>query len=243
MFVTSIVLVYIETYNSHYTKLDFFCEFFRPPVLYFRETVTFILFYSLLIKEIALEKEVTNIHQPLIEACRRGDEAAPMKLYRLYYKAVYSISYRILANSFEAEDVMQETFLSAFEHIEQYKGEVSFGAWIKKIAINKSIDAVRSRPGFIDFDAEIPDLMADDDVQYSEYVNYRLEEIRLAIQKLPDQYRVILSLFLIEGYDHEEISQILGISYSLSRTRYSRAKKKLLRILSEQSVLKMFVPN
>ncbi len=133
----------------------------------------------------------------------------------------------------EAEDVMQEAFLSAFKKIETYKGEVSFGAWLKKIVVNRSLDYLKKRK--VQFE-EINERTT----QISDYQmgtkEIDMQMIRNAVQELPDGYRVVLSLFLIEGYNHDEISQILGISNSSSRTQLLRAKNKLKTILKDKEV-------
>ncbi len=133
----------------------------------------------------------------------------------------------------EAEDVMQEAFLSAFKKIETYKGEVSFGAWLKKIVVNRSLDYLKKRK--VQFE-EINERTT----QISDYQmgtkEIDVQMIKNAVQELPDGYRVVLSLFLIEGYDHDEISQILGISNSSSRTQLLRAKNKLKTILKDKEV-------
>jgi RNA polymerase sigma-70 factor (ECF subfamily) len=140
---------------------------------------------------------------------------------------------RIINNSTEAEDVMQEAFLKAFTKMETYKGEVSFGAWLKKIVINRSLDYLKKRKVKFEEIKEKTTQIADYQMEIKE-VNVEL--IKNAIQKLPDGYRVVLSLYLIEGYDHEEISEILGISNSNSRTQYLRAKNKLREILKDTEV-------
>ena len=133
----------------------------------------------------------------------------------------------------EAEDVMQEAFLSAFKKIETYKGEVSFGAWLKKIVVNRSLDYLKKRK--VQFE-EVNERTA----QVSDYQmgtkEIDVQMIKNAVQELPDGYRVVLSLYLIEGYDHDEISQILGISNSSSRTQLLRAKNKLKTILKDKEV-------
>src|SRR4030042_6645318 len=91
------------------------------------------------------EQKGFNIHKELIERCRSGDRLAQNELYKLYYKAMYNTSYRMLNDKVEAEDVMQESFLAAFLKIKSYRGEMSFGSWLKRIVINKTIDVLRSR--------------------------------------------------------------------------------------------------
>jgi RNA polymerase sigma-70 factor (ECF subfamily) len=181
-----------------------------------------------------------NIHHDLIEACKRQEQYAMYEIYKLYYKAMYNTSLRIVNNTAEAEDIMQDSFLDAFQKIEGYKGTASFGSWLKRIVINNSLDQLKRVTGlsFIEeYDAEIPDTGTD------EYDNtdYKIEEIKRAITQLADDYRVILSLYLLEGYDHEEIGNILGISNNTSRVRYFRAKNKLVELLQESRIRKMII--
>ena len=146
---------------------------------------------------------------------------------------MYSICLRIINNETEAEDVMQDAFLNAFKKIDTYKGEVSFGAWLKRIVINRSLDVLKKRKVKFEEINEKTNQIADYQMEIKE-VNVQL--IKDAIQKLPDGYRVVLSLYLIEGFDHEEISEILGISNSNSRTQYLRAKNKLRELLKDTEV-------
>ena len=146
---------------------------------------------------------------------------------------MYSVCLRIVNDDMEAEDIMQEAFLSAFSKIETYKGEVSFGAWLKRIVINRSLDYLKKRK--VKFE-EINERCIEVAEHEMELQQVNMEAIKKAIQQLPDGYRVVLSLFLIEGYDHEEISQILGISNSNSRTQYLRAKNKLRELLKDKEV-------
>lgn len=182
-----------------------------------------------------VEAAFRNLHQDLLDGCKAGDQRAQFQIYKLYYKAMYNTSLRIVNDSMEAEDIMQESFLSAFEKIDTYSGTVSFGAWLKKIVINRSLDSLSRRKGIfedIDQHTGLRD-ESDDDVMRKKEMDLKVEEIREAIEKLPDGYRIILSLYLLEGYDHDEISEILGISSSTSRSQLSRAKQKLIAELNE----------
>lgn len=174
-----------------------------------------------------------NIHQEIIDQCKEGSQKAQFQLYKLYYRPMFSICMRLINNAAEAEDVMQEAFLNAFTKIDTYKGEVSFGAWLKRIVINRSLDYLKKRKVKFEEINEKTNQIPDYQMEIKE-VNMKV--IKDAIQKLPDGYRVVLSLFLIEGYDHEEISQILGISNSNSRTQYLRAKNKLKELLKDTEV-------
>ena len=180
-----------------------------------------------------MEKLYKNIHQDIIDRCREGDEKAQFQLYKLYYKSMYSVSVRIVNDVMEAEDVMQEAFLSAFKKIKTYKGEVSFGAWLKRIVVNRSLDYLKKRK--VQFE-EINDRTSQiEDYQMSTQ-EVDVKVLKAAIQDLSDGYRVVLSLYLIEGYDHDEISQILGISNSASRTQLLRAKNKLREMLKGKEI-------
>ena len=172
----------------------------------------------------------------LIEACKRGDQKAQFELYRLYNAAMYNTTLRIVRDPDDAEDVMQEAFLKAFVKLKSYRGEVSFGAWLKKIVINKALDFLRLKKERISLDelSEIEE--PEDDGGGTIEVAYEAEIIRKAILALPEGYRIVLSLILLEGYDHEEVSGILNISNATSRTQYHRAKKKLIELMKKMNM-------
>ncbi len=175
-----------------------------------------------------------NIHHDLIEKCRAQDQSAQFEIYKLYYKTMYNASLRIVNNPAEAEDIMQEAFLVAFAKIDTYKGEVSFGAWLKRIVINKSIDYHRARKvKFEELDERFELKEEDNHVDDSEMTEH-LKIIKRAIEMLSDGYRIVLSLYLLEGYDHEEIGQILNISTSSSRSQLARAKQRLLELINRK---------
>ena len=180
-----------------------------------------------------METSYQNIHQDLIDRCRLGDRKAQTELYRLFYKGMYNVALRLVGNPADAEDVMQEAFLNAFRKIDTYQGKVSFGAWLKRIVINRSLDYLKKRR--VKFE-EVNERSAGSEDEDSAYHEPDVKLIISAIQSLPDGYRVVLSLHLIEGYDHEEISQILNISNSASRTQYMRARNKLKELLRNREL-------
>jgi len=185
---------------------------------------------SLYVKMSNVEAAFKNLHQDLLDGCKTGDQKAQFQIYKLYYKAMYNTSLRIVNDTMEAEDIMQESFLSAFEKIDTYSGTVSFGAWLKKIVVNRSLDSLnRKKAVFEDIDSHtgIRDDSGDENARYEE-LDSRVEEVKEAIERLPDGYRIILSLYLLEGYDHDEIAEILSINSSTSRSQLSRAKQKLI---------------
>jgi len=173
-------------------------------------------------------------HVKIIENCKKGDRKAQFELYKLYSSAMYNTTLRIVRDPDDAEDVMQEAFLKAFLKIGTYRGEVSFGAWLKKIVVNKSLDFLRLRREKISLE-EVGELeLIPEDSNESLDFAYSATEIKEAIFTLPDGYRIVLSLILLEGYDHEEVSEILGISNATSRTQYHRAKKRLVELLKQK---------
>ncbi len=177
-----------------------------------------------------------NIHQDIIDACRHGNAKAQFEIYKLYYKAMYNSCLRILNNTQEAEDVMQEAFLSAFDKINSYKGEVSFGAWLKRIVINRALDYLKkNKINNLPLDEKINKLSEEEETHEGIEVKNNVTEIKKAIELLPAGYRIVLSLYLIEAYDHEEIGEILNISASTSRSQYNRAKKKLIQIIANST--------
>jgi RNA polymerase sigma factor (sigma-70 family) len=186
---------------------------------------------SLYVKKMAnVEAAFRNLHQDLLDGCKVGDQKAQFQIYKLYYKAMYNTSLRIVNDTMEAEDVMQEAFLSAFEKIDTYSGTVSFGAWLKKIVINRSLDALSKRKAVfedIEHHAGLRDESTEGTMNDDE-IEIKIGEIKEAMERLPDGYRVILTLYLLEGYDHDEIAEILNISSSTSRSQLSRAKQKLI---------------
>jgi RNA polymerase sigma factor (sigma-70 family) len=172
----------------------------------------------------------TNIHQNLIDLCRLGDSKAQFEIYRLYYKAMYNTCFRILGNEYEAEDVMQESFFKAFDKISSYRNEVSFGAWLRRIVVNGSIDALKKRRlSFIPLEEAF--WVNAEETEETSYSDENIELVKDGIEKLPEGYRLVLTLYVIEEYDHEEIASMLGITASTSRSQLARAKQKLAEII------------
>ena len=170
------------------------------------------------------------IHAPLIEECRKGNSKAQFRLYEQYSKAMYNLAYRILNNKEDAEDMLQEAFVDCFRNIDSFRFESTFGAWLKKIVVNRCINYVKKKK----IDLTLYDTLPVTIYEEEEDVVYETDKIFKGIEMLPDGYRIILTLYLIEGYDHGEISQILGISESTSKSQYSRAREKLRNLLSKK---------
>ena len=168
----------------------------------------------------------------LVNECRKDNRKAQFELYKLYERAMYSAALRIVNHEAEAEDVLQEAFLEAFTRIADFRGDTTFGLWLKQIVINKSINCLRKRKvELVNMDGvELAAEQADDHKD----LQWKVEEIKSAVMRLPDGYRIVLTLYLFEGYDHEEISHILKISEVTSRSQLMRAKMKLKNILEKK---------
>ncbi len=175
-----------------------------------------------------------NLHQDIIDDCLSGNREAQYELYKLYSKAMYNVAVRITNDEMEAEDVLQESFISAFRNLGSYKGTASFGSWLKRIVVNNAINLVKKKR--IDFESvddygEFDDRYEQDEARVSPY---DIAKVMKGIEMLPEGYKLVLTLYLIEGYDHKEIGGILGITESTSKSQYNRSKKKLREILKDQ---------
>lgn len=174
----------------------------------------------------------TDVNAAVIDRCKKGERKAFQELYNLYAKAMFNISLRILNNSAEAEEVLQDSFLKAFVKIDSYDPAHSFGAWLKRIVINGSLDVLKKRkPAFVPL--ETIEYVQEEDPE--EEIAFDVEAIKKCMANLPDGYRTILSLFLFEDCSHKEIASLLGISEGTSKSQYNRAKKKLIELVKQNT--------
>jgi RNA polymerase sigma factor (sigma-70 family) len=173
-----------------------------------------------------------DIHREIIELSKTGNQKAQYQLYRLYSKAMFNICHRMLNNREEAEDLLQDSFCDAFMKLGMFRYESSFGAWLKRIVINKCINWIQKKKIKLVFPEELDESVhkTETEVDYED-INMEVMRIHQAIGQLPDGYRIIFSLYAIEGYDHTEISEITGISESTSKSQYLRAKERIKEIL------------
>jgi len=170
----------------------------------------------------------------LIEQCRLNSRKAQLKLYKQYCDGMFCIAMRFLKNEDDAEDVLQESFINAFQRIHQYKGEVTFGAWLKRIVINKSLDFLKTKKeNILRLDETYMQLSEDED-DWSVPDEVTVAAAKNAIELLAEKYSNVVRLFLVEGYDHGEISEILGITETTCRTRLLRGKVQLKELLKKQ---------
>lgn len=181
-----------------------------------------------------MELTITHI-EDLVARCRNGEQRAQLEIYDRYYKAMYNTSLRIVKDPAEAEDIMQEAFLKAFSKINSYQGTASFGAWLKKIVVNLSISSYHKKVkrNEVSYNDELKN-EPDQDSGYiveTESKNEKVKAILTALNSLKENYRICLNLHLIEGYDYDEICEILDITYANCRTTISRAKESLRKKL------------
>lgn len=177
------------------------------------------------------------IHQDLIAECIRGNNKARYQLYQLYAKAMFNVCFRMMNNREEAEDMLQEAFVTAFQKLDTFRNESGFGSWLKTIVVRTCINALNKRK---------LELRLTDDMQRYEQAEeepgealYTTEDIMEAMKQLPEGGRVVFSLYLLEGYDHAEIASILNITESTSKSQYMRAKRRVYELMKQSKVCEL----
>ncbi|TWJ03231.1 RNA polymerase sigma-70 factor (ECF subfamily) [Mucilaginibacter frigoritolerans] len=184
-----------------------------------------------------LEAVYVDKHYDLVVECKQGSKKACYELYKLYSKAMLNVAFRIVGNIAEAEDVLQEAFLDAFNKVKDFRQDTTFGLWLKQIVVNRSINMLRKRKlELIEMEGDMLENIADEEAEDDEDIQYQAARVKEAIKELPEGYRLVISLYLLEGYDHEEIGQVLNISENTSRTQFLRAKRKLIDILKYKGI-------
>nr|WP_321451382.1 sigma-70 family RNA polymerase sigma factor [uncultured Carboxylicivirga sp.] len=180
--------------------------------------------------------EQTDIHKPIIQKAAKGSAKAQKQLYELYSKAMFNICYRMMNNLHDAEDMLQEVFCDAFNRLNTFRFDSTFGAWIKRITINKCINELKKKKIALELKEEITPDYFSDNYEDTDLMQLSVNHIKHAMALLPDGYRIIFSLYMLEGYDHQEISEIMNITVSTSKSQLARAKKKLIEVLKAGSM-------
>ena len=181
------------------------------------------------------ELELNDITRDIIERSKNGNRQAQYKLYEMYAKAMFNICYRMMNDREEAEDMLQESFSEAFRRLDSFRHDSTFGAWLKRIVVNRCINEIKRKRTPLEFFDDMSPFEDEEDLSDEQESGLSPEKIRKAMQELPKGSRMIFSLYLLEGYDHQEISQILNISESNSKTQYMRAKQRIKEILKLQT--------
>ena len=177
-----------------------------------------------------METKIEFKHKILVENCKFGNAKSQYELYDLYADAMFNTAMRFLKSKEDAEDVTQESFIKAFKSLHTFNFESSFGAWLKRIVVNNCINFLKTKKlQFTEIKQE-DYFESDEEIPVLDELN--IQKIKKGITVLPNGYSQIISLYLIEGYDHNEISEILEVSVSTSKSQYHRAKKKLIEIIN-----------
>ncbi|QCX38299.1 sigma-70 family RNA polymerase sigma factor [Aureibaculum algae] len=174
------------------------------------------------------------LHRDLIKKCKKNNCKAQMKVYDLYCDAMFKTAFNFMKDKALAEDMMQESFIKAFQKLNQFNESVAFGAWLKKIVINQCLDYLKRRKLTI---VEINEnhLQLSDEDNWKVQSSISIDQVYYAIEQLAENYKITLKLFLLEGYDHQEIAQILNITEVASRSQLFRAKNKLKEMLKQKN--------
>ena len=169
----------------------------------------------------------------LILACKKQDQKAQMELYQRFSEKLYYSAFRIVKNTEDALDAVQEGFINAFEKLDQFNETGSFDCWLRKIVVRKSIGYYQQNILFVrDEQLENKTELSVDEEENNKFP-YELEKGKLeeALNKINERYQIILKLYYLEGYDHQEISEIMNWSYANCRTTLSRAREQLKKEL------------
>ncbi len=178
--------------------------------------------------------DYASTHRDIVEKCKQGNRQAQFELYKLYSKAMYNVCLRMVRNELDAEDILQNSFVDIFTKLDTFQYQSSIGAWIKRVVLNNCINFLkRNRVHFEELDERFAN-MEEEERSNDEEAGLTVERINRALFELPDGYRVVFSLYMLEGYDHKEIAEILNITEATSKSQYSRAKSKLRDILEVQ---------
>ncbi len=192
--------------------------------------VFIIVTYFLKLKKTAL---ATTSEEKLVQLCKVGDPAAQQQLYHRYANAMINVAYRILKNKEDAQEVLQDAFLKAFKKVNTLENTAGFAGWLKKIVIHTAINKAKKKGfSFVEMKEHFMD-QPNDEIVSEQQINWNIQLVKKALMQLPNGYRTVLTLYLIEGYAHDEIATILNISKATSLTQYSRGKQKLKLIFQQ----------
>ncbi len=184
-------------------------------------------------KEILQATGNKEIHRDIIEGCKKGNQRDQYMLYQLYSKAMFNVCYRMMNQREKAEDLLQDSFTDAFHRLSSFRYESSFGHWLKRIVINKCINEIKRKKTDLNYFEDMGWFENQEEEKEEAYGNgLTVDNIKVAMEQLPSGSRMIFSLYLLEGYDHVEISQILNISESNSKSQYMRARRKVKEVLN-----------
>ncbi len=172
------------------------------------------------------------IEDSTMHRCKKGENTAFEEIYNKYKKAMFNISHRLLNSLDDSNDVIQESFIKAFQNISNFENEAAFGSWIKRVVINHSIDILKKKKNN---SISIDQIEIAEEIDEPNDLKYDIEIVKKCIQELPDGYRIVLTLYLFEDYSHKEIANMLKISEGTSKSQYNRAKKKIIQLIQDKN--------
>lgn len=187
------------------------------------------------IKQAKLKMKVLDSEQVLLQRCRAGEPQAQFQLYSQHAKAMLNVAYRIVNHREDAQDVLQEAFVKAFAKLDRFNATSDFVFWLKRIVVNTAITHLKKNGGLKNLHQaylQQTDTTSSSDIAYEAL---QIEQVQKTLMELPDGYRTVLSLYLLEGYDHREIAEILKISVSTSLSQYKRGKDRLLHLIKSNT--------
>ena len=166
----------------------------------------------------------------LIELCKKQDATAQGELYKQYNRILFAICLRYSPNYTEAEDNLQDAFITIFKKVEQYNGKGSFEGWMKRVTVNTVLQKYRKQRTF--------EIVDEGQIEDEAELEIESEEIPLdfllkIVQELPDRYRLVFSMYVMDGYQHKEIAEMLGISDGTSKSNLARARMILKNKIEE----------
>jgi RNA polymerase sigma-70 factor (ECF subfamily) len=168
----------------------------------------------------------------LIKACKKGDRQAQELLYRRYSPKLYGVCLRYASDREEAKDFLQEGFMKIYNNLYKYKPTGSFSAWLYRLMINVALENIRRNQKRKNT-TSLDNLINDPEIEETIFSNFGAKSIIKMVQKLPEGYRIVFNLYVVEGYSHKEIAEMLDISESTSKSQLSRAKATLRKLIEK----------
>jgi RNA polymerase sigma-70 factor (ECF subfamily) len=170
----------------------------------------------------------------LLLNCQKGQRIAQRTFYEQYKRRLYGLCVRYMPSQAEAEDVLQESFVKIFKHLDTVQDVKALYPWMKRIVVRTAIDHLRSKTRFYAALEEADSLSNNDDLNI--LANLSAQEILAHLHLLPDGYKTVFNLYWIDGYNHIEIGEMLGISPKTSQSQLSRARALLRQMLQQDSI-------
>ncbi len=178
--------------------------------------------------------------QQTISKCKRGDRKSQSEIYQIYAGKLFGICLKYSSNKQEAEDNLHDSFITIFDKVKQFNHQGSFEGWLKRITVNVCLQKYRKK--------NVLNVVTD---EYPDSVEVEIDEDKISlkyllqlIQELPDRYRIVFNLYVLDGYSHKEIASLLAISIGTSKSNLSRARMNLKeKIESNQNSKKKIKTN